>query len=61
MLKADSKLWVSVSTKYNGFAYKPTKGSLSNANNKTPTQYNRRANKGQSTIYSMPSTATDVR
>jgi len=32
MLRADSKLWVPVSTKYNGFAFEPTKGWLTNAN-----------------------------
>ena len=61
MLKADPKLWVPVSNKYNGFAFTPSKGWLSNADTKTPTKYNRRSNKGQSTIHSMSSTATDVR
>ena len=61
MLKADPKLWVPVGANYNGFAFTPSKGWLSNANNKTPTHYNRSANKGQSTIYSLSSTATYAR
>ncbi len=61
MLKADPKLWVPVGANYKGFAFTPSKGWLSNANTKTPTKYNRRSKKGQSTIHSMPSTATDVR
>ena len=61
MLKADPKLWVPVGANYNGFAFTPSKGWLSNANRKTSAQHNRRSNKGQSTIHSLPSTATDVR
>ena len=61
MLKADPKLWVPVGANYNGFAFKPSKGWLSNANSKTSAQCHRRIVKAQSTIHSMPSTATDAR
>ena len=61
MLRADPKLWVPVGANYNGFAFKPSKGWLSSANRKTPAQHNRRSNKGQPAVHSMPATATYVR
>lgn len=60
MLKADSKLWVPVSTKYNGFAFKPNKGWLS-ATTKVSKEHSGNTNKGQSVIHSLSSTATDAR
>jgi hypothetical protein len=50
MLKADSKLWVPVSTKYNGFAFKPSKGWLTNANAKASAEHSRHTNKEKSTV-----------
>lgn len=61
MLRADPKLWVPVGANYNGFAFKPSKGWLSNANHKASAQHNRRSNKGQPTVDSMSSTTTNVR
>ncbi len=60
MLRADSKLWVPVSTKYNGFAFTPTKGWLSNANTKASAEYSRHTNKEKSTVPRNTKTTVDV-
>ena len=60
MLRADSKLWVPVSTKYNGFAFTPTKGWLSNANTKASAEYSRHTVKEQSTVSRNAKTTVDV-
>jgi hypothetical protein len=60
MLRADSKLWVPVSTKYNGFAFTPTKGWLSNANTKASAEYSRHTNKEKSTVSRNTKTTVDV-
>ena len=60
MLRADSKLWVPVSTKYNGFAFKPTKGWLSNANTKSSADHSRHTNKEQSTVSRNTKTTVNV-
>ncbi len=60
MLRADSKLWVPVSTKYNGFAFEPTKGWLSNANTKASAEHSRHTNKEQSTVSRNTKTTVDV-
>lgn len=59
--RADPKLWVSVGANYNGFAFKPSKGWLLNANQKTRSKCNRQTAKGQSAIHRLPSTTIDVR
>ncbi len=52
MLRADPKLWVPVGANYNGFAFKPSKGWLSNADTTiTTTEYNRHTNKEQSSVF----------
>ncbi len=61
MLRADSKLWVPVSTKYNGFAFEPTKGWLSNANTKASAEHSRHTNKDKSTVPRNTKTTVDVR
>ena len=61
MLKADPKLWVPVSTKYNGFAFEPTKGWLSNANTKASAEHSRHTNKDKSTVPRNTKTTVDVR
>ena len=61
MLRADSKLWVPVSTKYNGFAFEPTKGWLSNANTKASAEHSRHTNKDKSTVSRNTKTTVDVR
>ena len=60
MLKADPKLWVPVSTKYNGFAFKPTKGWLTNANTKASAEHSRHTNKEKSTVSRNTKTTVDV-
>ena len=60
MLRADSKLWVPVSTKYNGFAFKPTKGWLTNANTKASAEHSRHTNKEKSTVSRNTETTVDV-
>jgi hypothetical protein len=60
MLKADSRLWVSVSTRYNGFAFEPSKGWLSATTNKS-TEHNRQSTKEKSTVPRMSKTTVDVR
>ena len=60
MLKADPKLWVPVSTKYNGFAFEPTKGWLSNANTKASAEHSRHTNKEQSTVSRNTKTTVNV-
>ena len=60
MLRADPKLWVPVSTKYNGFAFTPTKGWLSNANTKASAEYSRHTNKEKSTVPRNTKTTVDV-
>ncbi len=60
MLIADSKLWVPVSTKYNGFAFTPTKGWLSNANTKASAEHSRHTNKEKSTVPRNTKTTVDV-
>ena len=61
MLRADSKLWVPVSTKYNGFAFEPTKGWLSNANTKASAEHSRHPNKDKSAVPRNTKTTVDVR
>jgi hypothetical protein len=61
MLRADSKLWVPVSTKYNSFAFEPTKGWLSNANTKASAEHSRHTNKDKSTVPRNTKTTVDVR
>jgi hypothetical protein len=60
MLRADSKLWVPVSTKYNGFAFTPTKGWLTNANSKASAEHSRHSNKEKSTVSRNTKTTVDV-
>jgi len=60
MLRADSKLWVPVSTKYNGFAFTPTKGWLTNANSKASAEHSRHTNKEKSTVSRNTKTTVDV-
>ena len=60
MLRADSKLWVPVSTKYNGFAFKPTKGWLTNANTKASAEHSRHTNEEKSTVSRNTKTTVDV-
>tara|TARA_R110000823_G_C15539661_1_gene457942 strand:- start:77 stop:268 length:192 start_codon:yes stop_codon:yes gene_type:complete len=62
MLRADSKLWVPVSTKYNGFAFEPTKGWLTNANAnaKASAEHSRHTNKEKSTISRNTKTTVNV-
>ena len=60
MLRADSKLWVPVSTKYNGFAFEPTKGWLSNANTKASAEHSRHTNKDQSAVPRNTKTTVNV-
>jgi len=60
MLRADSKLWVPVSTKYNGFAFKPTKGWLTNANTKASAEHSRHTHKDKSTVPRNTKTTVDV-
>ena len=50
MLRADPKLWVPVGTNYNGFAFTPTKGWLSNANTKASAEHSRHTDKDKSTV-----------
>ena len=59
-VKADPRLWVSVSTKYNGFAFKPTKGWLTNANTKASAEHSRHTNKEKSTVSRNTKTTVDV-
>jgi len=61
MLRADPKLWVPVGINYNGFAFKPSKGWLSNGISKESNKHSGYSNKGQSSICSMPTTTVDVR
>ena len=61
MLRADPKLWVPVGANYNGFAFKPKQGWLSNANTKASAEHSRHTNKRQSAIHSMPPTTVNVR
>ena len=58
MLKADPRLWVPVGANYNGFAYKPSKGWLTNANSKTPAEHSRNTKQKKSTV-SRNTRATD--
>ena len=60
MLRADSKLWVPVSTKYNGFAFTPTKGWLTDANTKASAKHSRHTDKKQSTVSRNAKTTVDV-
>jgi hypothetical protein len=60
MLKADPRLWVPVSTRYNGFAFEPSKGWLSATTNKS-TEHNRQSTKEKSTVSRMSKTTVDVR
>ena len=50
MLRADPKLWVPVGANYNGFAFKPSKGWLTNANSKTPAEHSRNTKQKKSTV-----------
>ncbi len=59
-VKADPRLWVSVSTKYNGFAFEPTKGWLTNANAKASAEHSRHTNKEKSTVSRNTKTTVDV-
>ena len=61
MLRADLKLWVPVGANYNGFAFKPSKGWLTNANTKASAKYSRHTNQRQSAVHSMSATAVNVR
>ena len=61
MLKADPKLWVPVGANYNGFAFKPKQGWLSNGISKVSSKHSRHTNKRQSAIHSMPPTTVNVR
>ena len=60
MLRADSKLWVPVSTRYNGFAFEPSKGWLSANTNKSK-EHHRQSIKAKSTVSGMSKTTVDVR
>ena len=60
MLRADPKLWVSVGTNYNGFAFKPSKGWLTNANSKTPAKHSRNTTQEKSTLPRNTKTTVDV-
>ena len=51
MLRADPKLWVPVGANYNGFAYKPSKGWLTNANTKASAEYSRHTRPKNSPLY----------
>ena len=61
MLRADPKLYVPVGVNYNGFAFKPNKGWLSNANTKASAEHSRHTNQRQSAVHSMSATAVNVR
>ena len=60
MLRADPKLYVPVGANYNGFAFKPNKGWLSNANTKASAEHSRHTNKEQSTVPRNTKTTVDV-
>ena len=61
MLRADPKLWVPVGANYNGFAYKPSKGWLSNANTTTTTtKHSGHTNKEQSIVFRNTKATVDV-
>ena len=60
MLRADPKLWVPVSSNYRGFAFKPTRGWLTNANAKAPAEHSGHTNKEKSTVSRNTETAVDV-
>ena len=61
MLKADPRLWVPVDNNYKGFAYKPSKGWLSNANSKVSDKYIRLTTQEESTIHSLSPTTVNAR
>ncbi len=60
MLRADPKLWVPVSSNYRGFAFKPTRGWLTNANAKAPAEHSGHTNKEKSTVSRNTKTTVDV-
>jgi len=60
MLRADPKLLVPVGIKYNGFAFTPSKGWLSNANTKSSAEHSRHTNKEQSTVSRNTKTTVNV-
>jgi len=60
MLRADPKLWVPVGANYNGFAYKPSKGWLTNANSKTPAEHSRNTRQEKSTVSRNTKITVDV-
>lgn len=60
MLKADPRLWVSVSKHYDGFAFKPNKGWLSYAVAKNTTDHSGRNQRTSGTAKSLQTTTTDV-
>ena len=60
MLKADPRLWVPVGNNYKGFAYKPSKGWLTNANSKTPAEHSRNTKQKKSTVSRNTKATVDV-
>ena len=60
-VKADPRLWVSVSPKYSGFVFKPTKGWLDNGTTQTEQKHNRRDGKTSGSSRGLQTTSTNVR
>ena len=59
MFRADPRLWVSVASDYQGFAFKPTKGWL-DATAKTTNKHSGRDQKASGTNRSTATTTTNV-